>query len=255
MIYGVNCTAVVGNPTYVKWARYSAMTAKRHMPDVRTSIYTNRPEEVRDKRWGEFTDDVLEGPDYEPIDWQGAMIDGILASEPIYDVTLFVGADSIICDDMRDVFDLMGTGRFDIALTQPRDQRKRHYPLRGVHEGFSYYDDAGVFFYWNDATRKFCQDWRELFDTHKVECASSKKPDTRMHPTQPAFNEALYHNNELRMVFLPVNYNEHFWTGCLYGKCKIFHAHGMGAEKADKAARKLNENWEKPRLFRDKKFL
>jgi len=173
MTFGVNCTAIAGNPIYLEWACFSAKTVKKFMPSVRFSVYTNMVKEAR--KCGHI-DDVLEAPDYPAEDWHGVMIDGILASEKLgYDVTLFTGADTAICDDMTEIFDLMATGKFDLALTQPRDQRKRRYPLRGVHEGFPYYNDGTQFFPWNDATRKFYRDWRDFQWTHKVECANSRK--------------------------------------------------------------------------------
>lgn len=255
MSFGTVYTAIVGSEIYVKWACFSAKTVKKYMPEVRTSLYTNRPDLVNKCKWGVFIDDILEAPDYPPVDWQGAMIDGILASEKLgYDVTFFTGADTAICDDMTEIFELMTTGNFDLALTQPRDQRKRRYPLRGVHPGFPYYNDGAQFFPWNDATRKFYRDWRDLQWTHKVECAASKKPGARMHPTQPPFNEALYHNSNLRLVLLPKNYNEQLWTGCIYGKVKVVHVHGAGARKAARMGERFNENWQKPRLFRDRKI-
>jgi hypothetical protein len=252
-MWGVNCTAIAGNPIYLEWACFSAKTVKRFMPNVRFSVYTNRVSEARECRW---VDDVLKAPDYAPVDLQGAMIDGILASRELsYDVTLFTGADTVFCDDVIPVFELMETGNFDLAVTQPRDQRKRRYPLRGVHPGFPYYNDGALFFPWNDATLKFFKDWRGFQWTHKVECADSRKKSARMHPTQPPFNEALYHNSNLRLVFLPKNYNEQFWTGCLYGKVKILHVHGAGARKAWRMGKRLNANWEKPRLFRNREII
>jgi len=225
------------------------------MPKVRASLYINRPDLVKQCRWGKFIDDILKAPDYPARDWQGAMIDGILASEELgYDVTFFTGADTAICDDMTEIFELMATGKFDLALTQPRDQRKRR-SLRGIHPGFPYYNDGAQFFPWNDATRKFYRDWRDLQWTHKVECAAFKKRETPMHPTQPSFNEALYRNNNLRLVFLPKNYNEQLWTGCIYGKVKVVHIHGAGAEKAWKMGKRFNENADKPRLFKNKKII
>ena len=256
MRFGVNYTAIVGNPTYVEWACFSAKTVKRYMPRVQTNLYTNRPDLVKACRWGRFIDDILEAPDYAPVDWQGAKIDGILASENLgYDVTLHTDADTVFCDDVTDTLDLMGTGRFDLALTLARDQRKRRYPLRGVHKGFPYYKNGTLVFPWNDAVRKFFMDYRTLFNTHKVECATSRKADAQMHPDMPAFNEALYHNSQLRLVFLTDNYNTQFWTGCLYGKAKIVHVHGAGAKKAWGIAERLNRDWQEPRVFRDRKIL
>lgn len=256
MIYGVNYTAIAGNPIYIEWACFSAKTAKTFMPDIRASLYTNRPAEVKGCKWSKFIDDILPAPDYDIEDWQGAMIDGILASEELgYDATLFTGADTVICDDVSDVLDLMATGKYDLALTLARDQRKRRYPLRGVHSGFPYYKDGALFFPWNDAVRKFMEDWREAFHSHKVECKKSRKPGARMHPTMPPLQEALYQNNNLRLVFLTDNYNTQFWTGCLYGKAKIVHVHGAGAKKSWEIAKKLNRNWQEPRIFKNRKII
>lgn len=256
MVYGVNYTAIVGNPIYVEWACFSAKTAKGHMPGIHTSLYTNRPDVIGKCKWRGFIDDILKAPEYPSTDWQGAMIDGILASRKLgYDVTLFTGADTVFCDSVLPILELMATGRYDLALTLARDQRKRRYPLRGVHPGFPYYKDGALFFPWNDAVEKFIKDWRVAWQSHKVECGDSRKSKSPMHPTMPPMQEALYQNNNLRLVFLTDNYNTQFWTGCLYGKAKIVHIHGAGARRAQKMARRLNEGSEKPRVFRDRRIV
>jgi len=256
MVFGVNYTAVVGSARYVDWATFSAQTVKRHMPDVRTSVYTNAPDLVRKSEWGEFVDDILMAPDYAMIDCQGAMIDGILASETLgYDVTLFTGAATVFCGSVLDKMDLMATGKFDLALTMPVDQRKRRYPLRGVHPGFSYYRDGILIFPWNDAVREFMTDWRDLYRTHRDECGHSRKADSRYHPTMPALNEALYRHSNLRLVFLPDNYCMTFWTGCIYGRALLMAVHGSPGPRTQKMARRLNKDSGSPRLFRDRKIL
>lgn len=250
--WGVLYTAVAGNPVYLEWACFSAKTVKKFMPNVRTGVYTNL---VREARKCEWMDDVWEAPTkIEAVDLQGIFIKGLQVADR-YDVTLFTGADSVICDDMTPQFELMATGKFDLALTQPRDQRRRKW-LRGVPRGFPYYNDGCLIFPRNEAIRELFQDWWRLFKTHKVECAGFRKEKgTRMHPTQQPFQEALYKNNNLRLVFLPKNFNEQFWTGCLYGKVKILHVHGAGSRKAWKMANRLNENWKKPRVFKDRKII
>lgn len=254
MIFGINYTAIVGNPVYVEWACYSAMTAKRFMAEIRTNIYTNRPDLVKKCEYARFIDDILEAPDYVELDWQGAKIDGVLASEKLgYDVTLHTDCDTVFCESVLDTLDLMGTGKFDLALTLARNQGRR-YPMR-VHDGFPFYKNGTLFFPWNDAIRKFFVDYRDLFNTHKIEFASSRKKKARMHPDMPAFTEALYKNNNLRLVFLTDNYNTQFWTGCLYDKAKIVHVHGAGGRKAWKMAKRLNENSHEPRVFRNRKLL
>lgn len=256
MNLGINMTAIVGNPIYVEWACYSCATAKKQTPKIRTSLYTNRPDLVKGCKWGGSIDAVLVAPNYEQIDWQGAMIDGILASEKLgYDATLFTGADTVFCDDITPLMRVMASGSYDLALSLARDQRKRRYPLRGVPAGFPYYKDGCLIFPWNDAVRKFMQDWRTAFHSHKIECASSRKVDTRMHPTMPPLQEALYQNSNLRLVFLTDNWNTQFWTGCIYGKAIIVHVHGAGGKKAMGMADRLNENWKEPRVFKDRKIL
>jgi hypothetical protein len=256
MAFGVNYTAVVGAKPYVDWATFSAKTVKQHMPDVRTSVYTNVPDLVKESKWGEFVDDILKAPDYAMVDCQGAMIDGILASEQLgYDVTLFTGATTVFCGNVLDKMELMATGKFDLALTMPADQRKRRYPLRGVHPGFSYYRDGILIFPWNDAIRAFMTDWRDLYRSHRKECARSRKAGSRYHPTMPALNEALYRHSNLRLVFLPENYCMTFWTGCLYGRALVMAIHGSDGPHTWKLAKRLNKNSDKPRLFWDRRIL
>lgn len=257
MTFGIIYTAIVGSSEYVEWAAFSAKTAKAHMPDVRTSIYTNKPAKVKRCKWGKYVDEIIKAPDYDAIDWHGAKIGGILASEDLeYDVTLFADCDTVFCGSVQGVFELMATGKFDLALTMLRNQHKRQYPLRGVPKAFSYYSSGVFFFPWNAATRKFFQDWRAAFSTHKLEFPETRrKKDTSMHRDMPAFNEALYENSNLRLVFLPRNYNETFWTGCSYGPVKILHVHGAGGEKLMRMAKRINANSGQPRLYRNREIL
>lgn len=253
---GVICTAVAGNPIYLEWACFSAETVKMFMPQVRFGIYTNM---VNEARRCKFIDDVWEAPKkIATVDLQGIFIQGILVAmeKSGYDVTLFTGADTVFCDDLTPQLELMESGKFDLALTQPRDQRKRRWPLRGVPDGFPYYNDGTLIYPPNDAMRKFVEDWWELYSTHKIECVKYRKEkQTRLHPTQPPMNEALYRNSDLRLVFLPKTFNEQFWTGCVYGKVKILHVHGAGSRKAWKMAKRLNANPDKPRLFKNREII
>lgn len=253
MIWGVNYTAIAGAPVYVEWACFAAKTVKKFVPSVKASLYTNRPDLVKDCRWGHFIDDVLEAPEYDVEDWQGAKIDGVLASEKLgYDVTMHADADTVCLADISDMFGLMSTGKFDFATTITRDQRKNRYPMRSVHEGFSFHNNGVIFFVWNDATRQFFNDWREFQWTHKVEFKSYRKEGAMMHTDLPSYNEALYKNSDLRLVHLPIEFNEQYWTGCVYQKVRIIHVHGSGGRKGWRIGQKLNENWQKPRLFKDR---
>jgi len=256
MIFGINYTAVVGQEAYVDWATFSAMTAKKHMPAVKTSLYTNVPDLVKKSEWGEFVDDILLAPDYPLVDCQGAMIDGILASKKLeYDVTLFTGAATAFMGSVLDKMELMGTGKFDLAITLPPDQRKRRYPLRNVHPGFPWYRDGVLIFPWNDAVDKFMHDWRNLWVSHRDEFAHTRKPDAPYHTTMPPLNEALYKNSNLRLVFLSENYCAEFWTGCMWGEAKLMAIHGCAGPRTRKLGRRLNRGADRPRIYRERKLL
>lgn len=256
MIFGVNYTAVVGAAPYVDWATFSAMTAKTQMPDIRTSVYTNAPDLVRKSEWGKFVDDILEAPDYKFLDCQGAMIDGILASEKLgYDVTLFTGAATVFCGSALDKMEVMGTGKFDLALTLSLNQWRRRYPLRGVHPGFSLYRDGVLIFPWNDAVREFMTDWRNLWRAHRDECGDSRKAGSQYHPTIPPLNEALYRHSNLRLMLLPNNYCMTFWTGCVYGQVVLMCVHGSPGPKTLRMAKILNREWKKPRLYKKREII
>lgn len=256
MLFGINYTAVVGKEVYVDWATFSAMTAKKQMPAVQTSVYTNVPDLVKKSEWGKFVDDILLAPDYSLEDCQGAMIDGILASQELgYDVTLFTGAATAFVDSVLDKMELMGTGNFDLALTLPPDQRSRRYPLREVHVGFPWYRDGILIFPWNDSVDKFMRDWQGLWASHRDEFSDMRKPGAPFHPTIPSLNEALYRNSNLRLVFLSENYCAEFWTGCMWGKAKLMAIHGCPGPRTRRLGRRLNQNADKPRLYRERKFL
>jgi len=247
---GVLYSAVRGNPIYLDWATYSAKTVKAAMPDVRVGVYTNM---MGDAKKHKVYDDIWAAPkDVAREDLQGIFIKAML--ECTYDTTIFLGCDCVVCGDLRPVMEVMEQGYHDLALTQPRNHNWPRYPLCGVPEGFPKYNDGFLCFPRTEPVIAFLEDWWETFNWHKKKYHRLRKVKGGMHPTQEPMQIALWRSN-LRLVVLPKNYNEQFWTGCVYGKVMVLHMHGAGSRKAWKMAGRLNADTKHPRVFRNREIL
>jgi len=243
---GAIYAAVGKSPKFLEWAAYSAGLLRVLTPDVRIGVLTDRPGA---KQLSSF-DDVLETDSVERVDWHGIKIAAMLKSS--YDPCLFLDCDTVVCEDLTPVFDLVDSEWIDVAVTHRRNQRSR-FPQR-VPGGFPYFSSGVIAFERNDKVLAFLGDWQKRFDHYKVAHAEHRKDANAPHPDQASFREALYYSN-LRVAVLPKEYNCTFWTGAVQGRVKILHVHGAGGRKLWRMAKRLNANAGEPRLFRNREII
>lgn len=240
---GAIYAAVGDSPKFLEWAAYSAETLKAVTPNIRAGVLTDRPETAS-------FDDVVEVDSVGRVDWHGIKITAMLKSP--YDPCLFLDCDTVVCEDLTPIFDLVDGDWIDIAVTHRHNQTSR-FP-QCIPAGFPYYSSGVIAFQRNDRVLAFLEHWRERFNHHKVACASYRKDVNAPHKDQPTFREALYYS-DLRVAVLPKEYNCTFWTGVVRGRVKILHVHGAGGRKLWRMARRLNADVDEPRVFRNREII
>ncbi len=169
----------------------SLHSLRRFAPALDVTVFTDLPGDLR-----EFTDDphthcgVLPNP-------QGNFADKTAAFQlSPYEKTLFLDADTTICRDPSEVFQLLD--QFDIAATMETYQPR---PLPDVPEVFPEFNAGAILYRRSPAMAQFLLAWDNLYAAHK-KLANPIKGE------QPAFREVLY-RSELRFSPLPVVFNFH----------------------------------------------
>lgn len=195
---------VVSGSRYIEEAITSAESLKRQNPQLSVAIYTDT-----DVNSSVF-DNVVELD--EPIENPG---DSILSRQHFpYDRNLYLDADTFVCTDISDVFEVLDWGDLAMAQNTARCEFNREtYDAVGTDppSAFTEYN-SGVIAY-ND-----CETVRELFDAWHdwYEVTDSQF-------NQPALRYALY-DSDVNLVTLPPEYN--YMThrvGYAYGPVRILH--------------------------------
>lgn len=191
---------VVQRKKFLHMAKLSAQSLKKHMPHLKTTLFTDFKLDKVD-----YFDEVIctETPRRIWVyKWE------CLMKSP-YNPTLHIDADTYICDDFSEVFDMLN--RFDlITLMSPyyiSDHKIKDVPI-------SFPEPAGGFLLWKN-NRK--QDWLFKRTLELVKNKSWGKAD------EPSLRKALY-ESKVRFTFIPWEYTCVFRVpGYLFGKVKIMH--------------------------------
>lgn len=194
---------------YFDMAVRSVKSLKQYMPSLKCTLFTPNNLEERGLDQTVF-DTVIQTDPPENVRhglWR-YKYDCFLASP--YDVTLHLDADTFICDDFSEVFDMMG--RFDfVSPISP------HYALDEVVPGVPacFPEICGGFMLWrkNDVTEAF---WHRL-----KECLLSS---SRRRADEPAIRRVMFEMNELKFALIPWEYTcVYSVPGYLQYKVKIIH--------------------------------
>jgi hypothetical protein len=189
---------------YIDEACVSAASLKDKMPDMHVTLFSDR-----DVRVGHFDKIVLiENPHY-------GMADKILSiQQSPYERTLYLDADTYICDDVSELFALLD--RFDIAATHKG--RRFWFPAEGVPESFPEFNGGVISFKNSPLVRDLFVDWYRRFKHHKPSADFPAVPD------EAAFREAMYFSN-VRIATLTSEYNCQFshFGGFQNRTVKILH--------------------------------
>jgi hypothetical protein len=204
---------VASGPRHVKLAAESARSVERYNPTLPTTIYTTAESP------GDAFDRVVRLDD--PLERAGDSI--LTAGRVPYDRNLYLDADTLVRDDISDVFELLETT--DLALAQNNARTRLHADVYEdvaveIPETFTEYN-SGVVAY-ND-----CADVIALFDewARQYERIGGEF-------NQPALRVALY-RSDVDFVTLPPEYN--FMTnqvGYACGRVKILHRSSSPVELA-----------------------
>jgi len=191
-----------GRMNYFDLLERSVKSLRHHMPNLKIGLHTNIKTEV-DK----LCDDVFYTEHPGKRMWQYKW-NQCLPKSP-YNPTLHLDADTYICDDFSEVFDLMKT--FDLAIPISPFYAANE-PLEGVPECFP--ELAGGFILWqdNERVRNFFERTFQL-----VRRKHWRRAD------EPSLRKALF-ESDVRFAIVPWEYTcVYNYPGYVYGKVKILH--------------------------------
>lgn len=181
---------VFNSPGYFEEAERSYRSLRRHMPDA-TVAYVTHPEFIRPERT-----DVIWVPFEERYDTPIIKVE--VFSVP-FERCIFLDGDTRVLRDCSEIFRALE--KFDLALA--------HEPTRGwdyattAPKPFCELNTGVLAFRKNAVTERFFADWKRTYDRMRAEL--------RIFNDQPAFREALWHAEAVRLATLPSEY--HLVTG------------------------------------------
>lgn len=206
---------------YIDEARRSAESVKRYT-DLPVTIVSDRP---------------LSEPCFDTVieedDFCYHYGDSVLQIPELpYDRTLLLDTDTVICDELDDLFAL--ANEFDIAVATIADGV---FSLDDkVPQSFPEYNTGVVLFDDNPKTNEFIDEWKAVYREYL---------DDGVRMNQPAFREVLYRSS-LRVATLPTEYNcRANFGGYLNTRVKILHG---DIDDSDAVRDALNGS-EVPRVF------
>lgn len=190
---------VVNSQAYLKKCELSAISLKEHMPDVKTTLFTN----IKDVISPCFDEVIVTGnPGYIWVYKYECLL------KSTYDYTLHLDADTYVVDSFYDVFEMLD--RFDLVL--PLSVHYNSGKVSGVPDCFP--ELAGGLMVW-----KRCQITTEFLN--KV--LEAKKLKTKR-SDEPFIRWAVYHMSELKIGVIPWEYNcVYAHPGYLFSKVKVMH--------------------------------
>ena len=188
---------------HYKPAIVSASSIKKYIPDLNITLYTNIDIEVEGS--GCFDNIVkLEFTESREV-WINKW--NIMLNSP-YDITLHMDADTYVCDDISEMFELMN--HFDLAA--PLSVHYISGIVDGVPDCFPELGGGVILWKKNEKTKKFIQDVLVFL-----------KQKRKKYSDEPFMRKVLF-EGDLRFAVLPWEYNcVVCHPGYLFSKAKITH--------------------------------
>lgn len=182
-----NCGVIyiASGKAYLEEAKISAISVKKHHPDMPIAIFTD-DRSIKEDR---YFDTVI----YRELPSHcSSKIDPLVDSP--FEKTLFLDTDTYVCHPIDDLFRALD--KFDLLVA--------HAPNRLPYvvdcpDCLTELNTGVIAFRKNEKTNEFFQDWRTRYE---AQLFSENKP----HHDQHAFREALFYN-DLRFLILPSEYN------------------------------------------------
>lgn len=210
--------------TYYQWCIRSAKGIRKYMPDLEIVLYTNlRKELIREKYFDNVIYSLGEVEDLWTYKYE------CILDSP-YDITLHLDADTLICDEFTELFDLMD--RFDLAL--PLNPWYLLDKPKGLPMSFPTFAGGCMVWKKNKRMRQFFERVKELV------IKRTKRAD------EPWIRKALY-ESDVRYTILPWEYSCcYLLPGVMNGKAKILQGKG---DYIEEDAILLNSEREDPRCL------
>ena len=211
---------------FIDEARNSAASLKRLMPEMRITLFSDE-----DVGYACFDDVVrITAPKH-------GFFDKILnMSCSPYVNTLFLDADTYVCRDISEVFELLD--RFDVAATHAAYRTAYH--IDGVPDCFPELNSGVVLFGQSPRVKQLFSTWLALYERALKRDLQWVHPleDTLFNgdlPDQTTFREAIY-QSDLRVAILPPEYDCIFTSqGFVQKPIKILHGRHPNLSKIQKA--------------------
>jgi hypothetical protein len=188
----------------------SAQSVRRHMPGLPIVLCTDQAnlppglfDEVR----------RLENPRHSFIDKIAPLCD------TPFERTVFLDTDTIVCDPIPDLFEILD--RFDLAVAHAPFRHDRPFVTPNC---FAEVNTGVMAYRRNDTVRALFRDWLRLYEKEVTETGV-------MDSDQPAFREALYRSSASLYV-LPTEYNLRTVMPAAVGRCKVRIIHGRAPDMA-----------------------
>lgn len=220
---------------FVAEAMISVASAKKQMPDVSISLFTDLQDIVSNPPKGIDYAFLLKNVNNSCRDKIKPLVDAP------YEKALFLDTDTYVCEPVYDVFEMLD--RFDIALSQAPNRYQ--YDLPELPDCFTELNSGVIAYRNNTKTRELLQLW----DTTFVEMLAKDPASSR---DQHSLRDALY-RSDIGFFVLPPEYNFRTIGPNFAGKnCKVKIIHGRHAN-IEAVAAKLNAELEN-RVFLSNPF-
>jgi hypothetical protein len=192
---------VASGSKYVAEARVSAQSAKRVMPDIPITLFSDEP--VDDEAFDSVV--VLDAPQYSMHDKQQAI------GRTPYGRTLYADADTYFCCAMPECFELLN--RFDLLVAH--DALRVNVGNPEITPLFPEFN-AGLIWYRKDRCEELLANWYSRFS---ADCAKFGPK----YSDQVSFRAALFESS-VRMYVLPPEYHCMLWEASyVCGEVKLLH--------------------------------
>lgn len=212
---------------YVSEAVRSARRLSELDPSIRSVLFTDRPIEN-----GPFSNvQIIESPSHDFSDKIKCII-----NSP-FEKSIFLDSDTYLVHPVEEVFQLLE--QFDIAaahapvrVSPENTAQWQGYEVSGVPDSFPEFNTGVVGLRMTKNVQSFLEEW-----LCRYRDARSEKEETV--PDQPAFREALYHAEDIRISTLPPEYNCRFeMGGYVEGAVKVLHGRHSNLQRV---ARLINQ--------------
>ncbi|MCU4926481.1 putative nucleotide-diphospho-sugar transferase [Halobacteria archaeon AArc-dxtr1] len=212
---------VASGEPFIEAATRSAESVRTHNPELPVALISD--EEVDRSAF----DQVVKLD--RPIQDKG---DSILTPEEIlFDETLFLDADTYVCRDITDVFEVLDRAEIAMAHNEARAwYHQEFYESKGINvpEAFPEYNSGVIAFRDTKRVRSLFESWQKYYETFGYE------------RNQPALRVALF-ESDVNLATLPPEYNFMTHTiGFASGDVKILHQ-GSSDEDLAQWAELLND--------------